>query len=180
MGPALRFAIGLYVALAVIGLAWMGWRGDDLGSILWGRSWTLALPAGLGFAVVVVLISDGILERFPWTRLLRREVRTAFHPITRKAALAIALLSGIGEELFFRGALQPAIGWVAASLVFGALHTSFDRQLIGWTLFATAVGLGLGALFEATGGLLAPILAHGAVNAVQLVRLATTRHPRVD
>lgn len=180
MRPALRFALGLYAALAVIGLAWMRWRGDDLEAVLVGRFGLLAIPAGLGLAAIVVLVSDGVLDRFPWTRLLRREVLTAFHPLSRPTAVWLAVFSGVGEELFFRGALQPAIGWVAASLVFGVLHTSFDRQLMGWTLFATAVGFGLGALFEATGGLLAPIVAHAAVNAVQLLRLATTRHPRVD
>lgn len=172
MTPALRFAVALYVLLGAVGLAWMEWRGDDLAAVATGRSWPLAVGAGIGFAAVVLAISHFGLDRFPWTRLLRREVLRAFDPLTPNTAVLLAVLSGVGEELFFRGALQPAIGWLASALVFGVLHTSFDRQLMGWTLFATATGVGLGGLFEATEGLLAPTLAHVAINAVQLVRLA--------
>lgn len=180
MRSALGFAVLLYVALGIAGITWMSLRGDDLGArTIGGGGWT-PVGAGLGFALAVLLVSDLLLERFEWTRLLRREVLAAFAPLTPATAVTLAVLSGVGEELFFRGALQPAIGWVASAVVFGALHTSFDRQLAGWTLFATVVGFGLGGLFHVTGSVLAPAIAHTVINGVQLTRLATTRRERVD
>lgn len=162
------------------GAAWMLLRGDHRTQVLLGADWKASVLVGLGFAAAVLLVSDLLLERFAWTRLLRREVQVAFSPLTPNVAVVLAVLSGVGEEVFFRGALQPSVGWVAASLAFGLLHTSFDRQLLGWTIFATIVGFGLGGLFQMTGGLLAPTLAHVVINGVQLARLATTRRDRVD
>ena len=62
----------------------------------------------------------------------------------------VSLVAGVGEELFFRGVLQPTlIGWIgiaagliAASVVFGLLHAITPT----YALLATAVGAYLGWL----------------------------------
>jgi membrane protease YdiL (CAAX protease family) len=56
--------------------------------------------------------------------------------------------------------------------VFGLAHLPPRRALWSWTGFALLAGLLLGALFAATGNLVAPITAHAAINAVNL-RLLT-------
>jgi uncharacterized protein len=177
-----RIAFAFYAALALAGFAWMLWRGDDLPTVLMASrvsAW-VAFGAGIGSAAVVLAVSDRVLDRFAWTARLRDDVAGAFAPLDLAKAVALALASGIAEEVFFRGALLPAIGLVGSACAFGLLHTSFDRQLLGWTIFALAAGLGFGALFVWTGGLLAPITAHVAINGVQLVRLATSRRGPVD
>ena len=60
------------------------------------------------------------------------------------------------------------MGWLAASLVFGLAHFAPRRTLWPWTGFALAAGFGLAALFEWTGNLAAPVVAHAAVNGVNL------------
>ena len=82
-------------------------------------------------------------------------------------------LKGIKEStpqnpVFFRGALQPRVGLLPASLLFGLAHLAPRRDLALWAGFALLAGLILGALFEYTGNLLAPAIAHVLVNAVNL------------
>lgn len=93
-------------------------------------------------------------------------------PFVREASLGELLLgaamAGFSEELVFRGLLQPKIGLVAASLVFGLLHGP-SRGL--WPLAAWAAGAGafLGALQISTGNLLLPTLVHAFYDAVALL-----------
>jgi membrane protease YdiL (CAAX protease family) len=88
------------------------------------------------------------------------------------ACLVLAAVSGFAEEAFFRGALQPRVGLVAASLLFGLAHFVPRRALLPWCAFAFAAGLCFGGLFEATGNLVAPVVAHCTVNALNLRWLA--------
>jgi len=78
--------------------------------------------------------------------------------------MVISIAAGLGEELFFRGVLQPELGLVPASLIFGALHVGGRATLVfgGWV---TLMGAMLGGLAIWTGGLLAPIVAHAAYDA---------------
>ena len=85
--------------------------------------------------------------------------------------VVLAAVSAIAEEALFRGALQPHLGWVGASLLFGLAHFAPRRDLLPWTGFAVLAGFVLGALFEVTGNLIAPVVAHFAINAVNLRRL---------
>jgi membrane protease YdiL (CAAX protease family) len=71
--------------------------------------------------------------------------------------------------------VQPAWGWLAATLLFGLLHSGRGRELLLWTASALLAGAALGGLMAWRGNLLAPILCHVAVNAVQLHRLLVRR-----
>ena len=92
----------------------------------------------------------------------------ALGSVSLPGAIALALASGIGEEMLFRGALQPRVGWLAAGVLFGLVHFAPRRELLPWTGFAILAGLLFGALFQATGNLIAPIAAHALVNAVNI------------
>ena len=89
--------------------------------------------------------------------------------IDRRTALHLSLSSGIAEEVFFRGVMQPAVGYVTTSVLFGIVHVGPSRRYLAWTAFAVAMGFILGWSLEATGSLLGPILAHVAVNFVNLL-----------
>ncbi len=66
----------------------------------------------------------------------------------------LSLSSGWGEELFFRGALQPLLSLIPTSLVFAFLHSGYKlhhaipRQ---YFLIATTLGLVLGILTQYIG-----------------------------
>lgn len=50
-------------------------------------------------------------------------------------ALLVGLSAGIGEELIFRGLLQPVLGWVAANLLFTLMHCHYGFSVILIQLF---------------------------------------------
>ena len=87
-------------------------------------------------------------------------------------ALILALTSAVGEEIFFRGFLQSWLGLVTASILFGLLHIAPDRRLWLWPILAIGMGFAFGWLFEYTGDVLAPILAHFTINYFSLMALS--------
>jgi hypothetical protein len=92
--------------------------------------------------------------------------------------ISLSVFSGAGEECFFRGALQPELGLVVTSLLFGLLHVGPDRRSLVWTVWAVGAGFVLGALYQWTGGILAPITAHVLHNAATLLLWKWSRSMR--
>lgn len=145
--------------------------------MLWERNvFALGDPALFGlFMGVVTACGTVTLNIFAYRfvktlRWLSEEI--AHHLVDdakRRDLILLALLSGIGEEAFFRGALQPELGIVATSLLFGALHFFPDRRYLVWTLWALGAGFLFGFLYEWTAGLLAPMTAHVLHNAATLL-----------
>jgi membrane protease YdiL (CAAX protease family) len=114
---------------------------------------------------------EALRRLLPAQRRLEERLGELLGGLTAPQAVALAALSGFAEELFFRGAVQGALGWIAASLLFALLHSGPGPEFRLWTLFAACAGLLFGALMLWRGNLLAPALAHFLVNAVNLHRL---------
>lgn len=129
------------------------------------------LALGAACAIGAAAASGLAERRTAWGRRLAAELARLVGPLSRSEAFGLALASGVAEEAFFRGALQPRVGLVAASVLFALAHAPATRALRPWPAFALAAGLGLGLLFEATGSLLAPVAAHVLVNALGLASL---------
>ena len=128
---------------------------------------------GLVAGALVISVSAA-LSRTGWGRDLSQALGSLLGPLRWRDCLVLAVLSGVSEEAFFRGALQPEVGLFVASVIFGLAHLAPRRELAPWCLFSFGAGLLLGVLFERTGNLVAPVVAHFAVNAVNL-RLLSTR-----
>jgi membrane protease YdiL (CAAX protease family) len=138
----------------------------------------LGLTAGGG----LILSSRLWIRHTRMGRVLAERLAEILGPLSGAQVVVLALASGLGEEAFFRGALQPRVGLALASLLFGLAHLVPRRDLLPWAGFAVLSGVLLGALFDATGNLLAPAVAHVLVNAVNLrwlSRGAALRGPRV-
>jgi membrane protease YdiL (CAAX protease family) len=168
-----RLAWLFYLGLALAGSLWIGLRRGPIPLRLFvdpSRWW---LDAALGAAAGLVLLAcwQALRRLLPAARGLEELLGELLGGITAPQAIALAVLSGFAEELFFRGAVQGAVGWLAASLLFALLHSGPGRELRLWTLFALCAGLLFGALMLWRGNLLAPALAHFVVNAVNLHRL---------
>jgi hypothetical protein len=175
LGPLYRLAWIFYLLLAVGAVLWIGARRGEIPVSLFigPRRWWLDIAAGVAAAVLLV----------GFWRLLRRltararELEARLGDILTGAQpgelLGLALLSGFAEELFFRGAMQGAWGWLPATLLFALLHSGPGPAFRVWTLFAAVAGLVFAGLVVWRGNLLAPILAHVLVNAWNLRRLAT-------
>jgi membrane protease YdiL (CAAX protease family) len=169
VGPRfVRFAALFYGSLTVAAALWSGLRGLDLR--FFGNS--AASSALLGVLTAVATVSLGLLAyRFlPVLREIAEELAPRLVDGASYGGLAlVAVFSGVGEEAFFRGAIQQEFGLVIASLVFGLVHVGPDRRYLVWTVWAVLAGFLFGALYEVTGGLLAPILAHSGHNAATLL-----------
>lgn len=72
-------------------------------------------------------------------------------------AAVAAILLGIGEELLFRGAIQPRYGIFLTALAFAALHTQYGFPLAPLTVFAIGLVLGVERRYTNT---TASILSH--------------------
>ncbi|MEW5849776.1 MAG: CPBP family intramembrane glutamic endopeptidase [Myxococcota bacterium] len=92
-------------------------------------------------------------------------------PIGGSDALILALLSGLAEEVLFRGAIQPAAGLGTASVLFTLAHLPPHRDLWPWTISAGVMGLGFGLATLATQDVLFAVATHTTINAINLRRL---------
>lgn len=82
--------------------------------------------------------------------------------------ITVAVTAGIGEELLFRGALQPRFGIAATSLLFMVLHTQYTVSPALVQVFVLSVLLGLARRNANT---TTSILGHATYNGI-LVALA--------
>jgi membrane protease YdiL (CAAX protease family) len=178
----LILALGTQAFLAVLGIV----AAHALGlTIRWGdpmRDVPIGIAAAAGLAIanyaLLILAPGGWLVDGVRT-VYRHVLVPLFARLDRASIAVIAVSAGIGEELFFRGVVQAALGWIAGSVVFGVAHVG-GRQMIAFGLWATAMGLALGGLALSTGGLLAPAIAHGVYDALALEYIRRTSASTVD
>jgi membrane protease YdiL (CAAX protease family) len=169
LGPRfVRFAALFYGSLVVIAALWCGLRGFGLSPL--GDLPAMGLFLGALTAACTVSLGLVAYRLVPSLRRISEELAPSLiDRASRGGLLLVSIFSGVGEETFFRGALQQEFGLVAASLLFGLAHVGPDRRYLVWTIWAVLAGFVFGALYETTGGLLAPVIAHGAHNAATLL-----------
>jgi hypothetical protein len=126
---------------------------------------------GLAVAAVLIYLSDELTRRTRWGEAMARVLAAMIGKRSVRDCIVLGVASGLAEEAFFRGALQPQVGLVVASLIFGLAHFVPQRDLLPWAGIAIGAGILLGSLFIATGNLVAPVVTHIGVNAVNLKRL---------
>ncbi len=131
-----------------------------------GHWWSLCI--GLAFGSLLVVASRITVQRFGWARRLHLELRPFARGLSSLGIVVLAVLSSVGEELLFRGLLQPWLGLWPQAILFGLLHQMPGPSRWIWAGWAFLVGLALGALFELTGSLLGPLVAHALVNGLNL------------
>ncbi len=171
-----KLGLVFYGALLSIALAWSIWSGRSLlyaspAAAEAGVAPLFDAGSGLAVAAATIALSRQITERTRWGAAMGRALARLLGERSLGECAVLAVASGVAEEAFFRGALQPALGWLPASLIFGLVHFVPRRDLLPWTGFALCAGLVLGGLFELTGNLVAPTVAHVVINAVNLRRL---------
>ena len=131
-------------------------------------------------AVVVALVVVGLCHlgdrMLPVVRRAWDALARLLAPIDKKTAVGLALVSGVAEELLFRGALWSHLGLLGTTFLFGLVHVLPRRDLLVYPLFATAVGLVMGLLRQSSGSVLPPMIVHGLVNGINLWTIA--RRPR--
>ncbi|MGR4863288.1 CPBP family intramembrane glutamic endopeptidase [Caulobacter sp. LARHSG274] len=140
--------------------------------------WTGLVAFGL--AAVTAGLAGGLSANHPGA--------TPLGPLGLVAACLLTLFQVFGEELFFRGWLQPLlaarcgpwIGLALASVLFAVAHAVVvvPGPLAFLNVFLAGVLFGVLAL--RTGGLWAPVAAHWAWNAAEMSGLGLTPNPGLD
>jgi hypothetical protein len=174
--PVAFAATVVYVPLLIVGLVL---------AIFWQKTipGPHATPArmaediGIGLATGLALVGiTWVLARFLGPlQQQEREFRRVLGPLGARDMVLLALLSGVAEEVLFRGVVQPMLGYVATSILFGALHFVPALVFLPWTVFALATGFLFGWMFEARESVIAPTIAHVVVNAINLYLIVSGR-----
>ena len=164
----------VYLVLGAAALGWGSLRGQPNVWHLAGRDPAVitGILSGLAAGLLIVFASRMALYRFEWMRSLHQELRHLLFPLTDAEIVVLAAASSVGEEMFFRGALMPAIGLVGSSAIFALLHIGPKARHLPWTASSFAVGLLFGAMFQWTGDLTGPVIAHFLVNFLNLRHVA--------
>jgi len=148
---------------------------DDVPHFVWDvptLGWSLLATLTLGMANWAVFhslrkASSGVRFLEPVRRLLEDELFPMLSSIGPLQIVLLAALAGVGEELFFRGLLQPRIGLVLASVAFGVVHGP-QWDLWPLALWATVMGWILGLMYVYSNSLTLPILVHAGYDALAL------------
>lgn len=165
--PIVVLGEGILLATA-LAVAWGAGLPLSIGDPVVGVAWGVFAAVALAAINLVFLRTHG--SGWPGGALrhvCRVIVRPLFEHVHLWHILLISVLAGLGEELLFRGVLQPIIGLPLASLVFGAVHVG-GRGFVGYGVWAACIGALFGWLMVFTGGLLAPIVAHAVYDALAL------------
>ena len=164
--------VALVTQSTLVILAWWAARLLDIPP-QWGQP-ARDTVIGLAVAVTLAVANFLMLTRAP-ANWVTNGVRDVYHStivplfgaLKPAGVVAIGAAAGIGEEWLFRGVLQPLLGLLAASVLFGAAHVGGLRML-PFGVWATGMGLVMGALAAWTGGLIAPIVAHAVYDMLAL------------
>jgi membrane protease YdiL (CAAX protease family) len=138
---------------------------------------------GLGFAGVVAYAAYNaaislLLRRTSIIGWLGRRNQTIFGKLPLWTMFLMAAIAGVGEEIIFRGWLQPIAGLFVTSALFAVLHFLPNRfkwsHPATWGMIAVyfPVGLAVGWLYLWRGNLLGPIVLHALGDSLGLLFLA--------
>lgn len=169
----LTAAAMIYIALSALGTGWRLRR--NLDGVL--QRLGLRLPTlrdWLAGLVLGMLIFGGMSLAASVLPSTAAADQSGAHPLfnivknSLPAALLVAILAGTGEEIFFRGALQPVFGLYVSSLLFALVHVHYGFTPEMLILFLVSVGFGLARKrFSTT----AAIIAHATYNFVPFLIL---------
>jgi uncharacterized protein len=142
--------IGMAI-LALVGVGWFSRRHlraalDRLG-VIRPSDRELAIGLGLGLGLVPVVMALEFLASLAGTgfdaeveRLTEQLLGPLFQSIP--GILTIGLAAALGEELIFRGALQPRFGLFLTSLLFALTHSTYGITLSTLVVFLLGMVLG--------------------------------------
>lgn len=170
--PMVRALCFSYIILSLVALGLIRVLGGDHYAFdplsLPSADWPVPLAAVLVMVMGVHLISVRAIKLLPSMTQCANDIKHWLGNISGNQVLLIALASGIGEELFFRGWLMNEIGLFLSSLIFGLVHLPPNRNWRLWPLFAFIIGLVLGTLCLWTNTLLFAVAAHAGINYLNL------------
>ncbi len=129
----------------------------------------VGVALGLAGAVVCFVLAAAMYLSWPALRAVSdataaKAVQVSLAQFGWLGLIFSVTLPPIGEEVFFRGALQPSIGLVPAALLFGLSHGGWGKSSWPYAVSAAVSGLVIGWVFQQTGSLSASMISHLVFN----------------
>jgi membrane protease YdiL (CAAX protease family) len=145
--------------------------------------WYYQIPIGL-----VVGIISGIIADFITTRKFMESVRNKYTSmmsdliLDRSDTYFISFCAGVGEEMLFRGAIQPFAGIAFTAVFFVAIHGYLNLK--NWRLMIYGVTMtiiiGFIGLMAVKVGLVAAMVAHMFIDVVLLRNMNKEKSPNLE
>lgn len=148
---------------------------QDFWEILTGKAfWAYQLALGIAYGLLVAMIGWQIIK-LPFQRQTRYKYASLIQNLNLKFSdiILVSFCAGIGEELFFRGGIQPLAGVWVTSIIFVALHgylNPFNWKLSIYGIYMTLVIAGIGYL-KIHYGLASSMIAHTIIDIYLLYKL---------
>lgn len=164
-----------FVGLSLLGVGWFSRRSWSQVAARLGLAMptfediAIGIGAGVGLfflqailAVIWVLIVgvESVEEQSEAAQAVVESINTVW------LALAVAITAGVGEEIAFRGALQPIFGLWWTAIFFTLIHMQYTLSPAAIIIFVVALALGYLRRYY---GLYTVILTHFVYNAIQLL-----------
>lgn len=134
------------------------------------------IGSGIGLGVGLILFAGFLAsERVTWKPLLeiRTFVKQGLRDALRKSSFAhffvVGFSAGVCEEYFFRGVLEPRIGFMTSNVIFALFHS----LTLLYFVLAFFIGGIMSLLVGSTGSLWSAIVAHAVYDMAVLYKLAS-------
>ena len=171
----------------LIGMSFVGYfiirillEQDFLGVLLEAKvpSYPVKVVAGTVYGLITVFAAIMLVKQPNMEQIneffgeLIQRINPSFGQI-----LFYSFCAGVGEEILFRGAIQPLLGIWPTAIIFVLLHgyiniTQYSTTVYGVFLVFVAAGFGY---LDNSFGILAPIVAHFVFDVVMFMRLKKTK-----
>lgn len=127
------------------------------------------------FAGIIIAVLAQLLILSPLLRNVNAQYANLLgrFKLSTSEIILVSLCAGVGEEILFRGALQPIFGILITSIIFVAIHGYLnpkDWRISIYGLFMTAAIYGIGVMSDYL-GLLSAIIAHTIIDIYLLYHL---------
>mgnify|MGYP001289995476 FL=1 len=168
-------SINTYLIIGGIGLLLCHYGEGDIASLypysLSKDQWIRVGLLGL-ISASLLLITSALFERqFESFKGLRDSFSNLFGGIAPVQLLFLSVVSGVSEEVFFRGGLQPMLGVPLTALIFGLLHLGPKGLPNSWSVWALLSGFVLGFLADRDGHIWSSTFAHILVNGFSFIMI---------
>lgn len=159
------------VGFPLIGWFLLDWFVDDPFAVMMRAE--SSLPTQLAVGLVVGALGGWGAQwvvRRPFMRKTEKKYAVVVHRLrlTRTAVIFLSICAGVGEELLFRGAIQPLIGIWPTALVFVAIHgylNPFQWRMALYGVYMTVLIAILGYLVNWF-GIWAACAAHAVIDVI--------------
>lgn len=178
----LLLALGTLVVFGGLGIVIVPFVRDiNVGQFLLGNnSYLIQILVGVGFGFITAKAGWQIVQ-LP----IMKDTKVFFSGMIKPIGLNvleivfISLCAGIGEELFFRGAIQPILGVWFTAILFVLLHgylNPFNLPLTYYGVYMVLV-IGVMGLMTEYFGILSAMISHTLIDIILLWELSNAPLP---